>query len=108
MGGLGEVFSLPLFVFGPKYTARKKPTMVLMNFIFSNAKMATWISRKNKMAGRGWTDPLRCVRGLVAARLSIEHAYFTLTNNLEGFRAVWGVGQVLCSLGENQALVLTF
>ena len=108
VGGLGEAFSLPLFVFGPKYVARKKHTMVLMNFIFANAKIAIWISRKNKMAGGGWTDPLLCLRGLVAARLRVEHAFFTLTDNLEGFRAVWGVGQVLCSLGDNRSLVLKF
>ena len=82
--------------------------MVLMNFLFANAKIATWVSRKNKMAGGGWTDTLRCLRGLVAARLRVEHAFFTLTDNLEGFRAVWGVGQVLCSLGDNQSLVLKF
>ena len=106
--GLGEVFSVPLFVFEPKYSPKKRQTLVLFNFIFASAKLAIWKSRKNKLLEKGWTDPVRCLRGLVAVRLRVEHTYFRLTNNLDGFKAVWAVRQVLCSLGEDGSLVLHF
>ncbi|KAJ3583936.1 hypothetical protein NHX12_015433 [Muraenolepis orangiensis] len=106
--GFGEVFSIPLFVHGPKYILKKRETLVLMNFLFANAKLAIWKSRKNQLAGVGWTDAVLCLRGLVAARLRVEHAYYTLINHLQGFLDVWAVGQVLCSLGENDSLILKF
>ena len=35
-------------------------------------------------------------------------AYYTLINHLQGVLDVWAVGQVLCSLGENDSLLLKF
>ena len=45
--GLGEVFSIPLFVHGPEYTLKKKETLVLIHFLFANA---IWKSLKNQLA----------------------------------------------------------
>lgn len=105
MEALGEDFSVPLFVFGPKYTIRKKLTLVLIN-LFGTAKLAIWKTRKSQMLGQGWTDVVRSLKGLVAARLRVEHAFYTLTSNLEPFRALWGIRHVLCSQEEDGALVL--
>ena len=44
--GLGEFFSFNLFVFGPKYSAKKKVFHILMIFLSGVTKLATWISRK--------------------------------------------------------------
>lgn len=99
MEALGEDFSVPLFVFGPKYTIRKKLTLVLIN-LFGTAKLAIWKTRKSQMLGQGWTDVVRSLKGLVAARLRVEHAFYTLTSNL------WGIRHVLCSQEEDGALVL--
>lgn len=104
--GLGEVFSVPLFVLGPKYSVGKKKVAVLLNFIFANAKLAIWKSRKNRVLGVGWTNPVLCLRGLMAARLRVEHMFHKLTNNVEGFVDVWAVGQVLCSVAEDGSLLL--
>lgn len=104
--GLGETFTIPIFIFGPKYTPRKRSVIVLINFIFANVKMAIWKSRKNQMLGTGWTDPVRCFRGLVSARLKVEYAYYRLTNNFAGFLEVWAVGRVLCTVSGGDALVL--
>ncbi len=41
VGVLAEVFSVPLFVFVPKYTPKKRKTLVLINFIFASVKLAT-------------------------------------------------------------------
>lgn len=104
--GLGEQFTTPLFIFGPKYTPKKKPVSVLTNFIFGNAKMAIWRSRKNKLVGTGCTDPVLCFRGLLSARLRVEYAYYRLINDLDAFVAMWGINDVLCCINRNGSLVL--
>lgn len=72
---LGEAFSVPLFIFGPKYRRVKKDTLVSINFIFASAKLAIWKSRKNEIVGEGFTD---CFKGLITARLRVEHAFYKL------------------------------
>lgn len=104
--GLGETFTIPVFIFGPKYTRRKRPVIVLINFIFANVKMAIWKSRKNHMQGNGWTDPVHCFKGLVSGRLRLEHAYYKLMENLSGFTEVWAINHVLCSVDNNGSLIL--
>ena len=104
--GLGENFNIPSFIFGPKYTPRKRPVIVLINFLFANAKMAIWRSRRNKMLGTGCTDPVLCFKGLVSARVKIEHAYYKLTSDLDAFFKKWAINDVLCSLGNADSLVI--
>ena len=90
----------------PQIHPEKEGNPLLLHFLFANAKLAIWKSRKNQLAGVGWTDAVLCLRGLVAARLRVENAYYTLINHLQGFLDVWAVGQVLCSLGDNDSLIL--
>ncbi|KAF3844390.1 hypothetical protein F7725_007553 [Dissostichus mawsoni] len=105
--GLGEVFSIPLFVHGPKYILKKRETLVLIHFLFANAKLAIWKSRKNQLAGVGWMDAVLCLRGLVAARLRVEHAYYTLINHLQGFWMCGLLGRV-CAHWGRRTLILKF
>lgn len=108
MEALGEAFSVPLFIFGPKYRQVKKDTLVLINFIFASAKLAIWKSRKNKVVGEGFTDPLHCLKGLITAHLRVEHAFYKLTKNMDGFITAWGIRHILCSIGEDDSLILKF
>uniref|UniRef100_A0A1A8AE93 Reverse transcriptase zinc-binding domain-containing protein n=1 Tax=Nothobranchius furzeri TaxID=105023 RepID=A0A1A8AE93_NOTFU len=108
VSALGETFTLHLFVFGPKYSVRKKRTILLINFLFACAKLAIWKTRKNQMLGQSWTDAEKSLKGLVEARLKIEHAFYELTGNLDWFRAVWGIGQVLCLLDGQGSLKINF
>lgn len=42
---LGESFSFSLFIFGPKYSAKRKSVHTLLNFLSGSAKMAIWLTR---------------------------------------------------------------
>ena len=106
--GLGVGFSYDLFIFGPRYSAREKDCHVLVNFASAVAKLAIWLTRKNKTRGVGSVDPVEVLRGLLAARLRVEYAYHRITDNLEGFNSRWTVGGVLCTLGEQGELILSF
>ena len=80
----------------------------MMNFISGVAKLAIWLTRKNKTGGVGSVDPVQVLQGLVAARLRVEHAYYRTVDNLEGFTSIWAVGGVLCTVGEQGDLFLSF
>uniref|UniRef100_A0A8C6KWD0 GDNF family receptor alpha 2b n=1 Tax=Nothobranchius furzeri TaxID=105023 RepID=A0A8C6KWD0_NOTFU len=73
-----------------------------------NTCLTIWKTRKKQMLGQSWTDAERSPKVLVEARLKIEHAFYELTGNLDSFRAVWGIGQVLCLLDGQGSLKITF
>ena len=50
--GLGEGFSFGLFIFGPKYRAKKRSAHKWMNFLSASAKMA--IGWQGKTTSRMW------------------------------------------------------
>ena len=106
--GFGEVFSSDLFIFCPKYSVSRKDVHVLFNFIFAMSKLAIWLTRKNRFRGAGSVDPVQVLKGLVAARLRVEYAYHRTVDNLEGFGSRWTVGGVLCMLGDQGELLLSF
>ena len=74
----------------------------MINFISGTAKMATWLTWKNKWEGTGNTDPVQVLEGLVAARLRVEFAYYNTVDNLETFISFWAQGDVLCSVQDGQ------
>lgn len=75
---IGEAFSFEMFIYGPRYTEKRKSQLTLLHFLSGTAKLAIWKSRKNKLLGQGSLDVLVIFKGLVAARLRIEHAYYTI------------------------------
>merc|ERR1712082_34436 len=105
--GLGQVFSLETFIYGPKYSVAKKTIHTMLNFMSGMAKLSIWITRRNKVKGSGSIDPVQVLTGMVSARLRVEHAYYTLTNNIAGFNCFWAVGGVLC-LPQEEELTLCF
>lgn len=62
---------MPLLIFGPKYSAKKKHEHVLLNFLFSSAKLAIWLTCKNKARYVGYFEPVLVLKGLLRARLKI-------------------------------------
>ncbi|GAA6065567.1 inositol 1,4,5-triphosphate receptor associated 2-like [Tachysurus ichikawai] len=44
----------------------------------SPAKLAIWMSKKNKMLDKAAVDVVAMFKGLVAARLKIDHAYYSM------------------------------
>ena len=66
------------------------------NLVFVMAKLAIWISRKCKAKGLGCTEGEHVMKGLLAARIRIEYAYYQTVDDLESFSALWAEGEVLC------------
>jgi len=108
VSALGEDLSPQLFIFGPRYVTSRKHVLVLLNFVFGTAKLSIWKTRKNKMLGKDTLDPLLMFKGLVASRLRIEYAYYTLVGCLPMFVNTWAINGALCRIDENDDLLLTF
>ncbi|KAJ3587993.1 hypothetical protein NHX12_011587, partial [Muraenolepis orangiensis] len=87
--GLGEEFSFILFIFGPKYSAKKKGVHTLLNFLSGAAKMAIWLTRRNRVQGVGSVALLPVLRGLLRARLRVEYTYYHLMDNIQAFSHMW-------------------
>ncbi|KAJ3581933.1 hypothetical protein NHX12_016070 [Muraenolepis orangiensis] len=104
--GLGEGFSFILFIFGPKYSAKKKGVHTLLNFLSGAAKMAIWLTRRNRVQGVGSVALLPVLRGLLRARLRVEYTYYHLMDNIQAFSHMWAVGGCLCSVGGDGELRL--
>lgn len=96
-GRMGQIFTHPSFVFGPGYSFANRHKCCLVNFLFGEAKLAVWVTRRNRIRGSGPTDPLSVFRGFVEARLSIEYAHAELKNDVTGFEAVWCVEGAICT-----------
>ena len=106
--GLGEKFSFDLFIFGPKYCAQKKSVHTLVNFLSGSAKLAIWLTRKNGAQSVGSVEPVLVLKGLLKARLRVEHSYYQMMDDMQGFRHIWAVEGVLCSVGSDGELNVSF
>ncbi len=91
---LGEIFSPIFFIYGPMYNKNKKQSHMMHNFLFRQAKMAIWLSRKSKLNGMGSTDEVIILKGLIKSRLK-EYAYYQLVKDTEMFNYTWGVNKCL-------------
>uniref|UniRef100_A0A3P9LKP2 Reverse transcriptase domain-containing protein n=1 Tax=Oryzias latipes TaxID=8090 RepID=A0A3P9LKP2_ORYLA len=103
--GLGEQFSSVCFIYGPKYLARKRRVHVLLNFLSGEAKLAVWLTRKNRIRGVGSDDVLFLFKRLLVARLNVEFGFYRLTHALDVFENIWAVQNVLCSVKDDSLVV---
>ncbi|KAJ3590378.1 hypothetical protein NHX12_008329 [Muraenolepis orangiensis] len=88
--GLGEEFSFVLFIFGPKYSVKKKGVHTLLNFLSGAAKI--WLTRRSRLQGVGSVALLPVLQGLLRARLRVEHTYYHLMDNIQAFSHMGAVG----------------
>lgn len=93
-----------LFISGPQYSARKKHVHTKLNVVSGSGMLAIWLKRKNRVV---------CsveLEGLLKARWSVERACYMMADNVSGFCKIWIVGTsvVLCSVGENGELTVSF
>lgn len=97
---LGIEFSPNVFVYGPGYSFKHRWKCCLANFIFGQAKLAIWLTRRNKILSHGSVCAKMLFKQFVSSRLRVEFAHAKLTEDVEGFRRVWAVGEAVCVCTE--------
>lgn len=80
----------------------------MINFLTANAKLAIWLTCKNKAQGVSSMEPVTVLEDLLKARLRIEHTHYKMTKNMLTFIQIWSVGRVLCSVGQKEELIINF
>ncbi len=65
-------FTVNGFIYGPKYKYQNRKIDVLIIFLYGQAKIAVWLTRKEKMNGGVSTDVNMTLRGLISAWLTVE------------------------------------
>ena len=76
-GEMGVVFSWGLYTLGPMYSVRTKLRDLLMNFLFGQAKLTSWITRHDGLQGLVLVDPELLFKGMVSARLHAEFEFYS-------------------------------
>lgn len=98
---LGLVFSSELFVFGPGYMYKKRWKFCLTNFILGQAKLAIWLTRRNKTKLSGPVCAKLLFRQMVLSRLKVEYAHAEIRKDVEGFKRIWAVDGAVCECTED-------
>lgn len=97
---LGGVFTPVLFIYGPKYIKSRREEHVLLNFLFGQAKLPIWLSRKHLLINAGSTDVVSVLKELFKSRIKIEFTYYKLVNDMEMFKGKWAVNHCFCDVDE--------
>ena len=97
---LNYEFTLKGFIYGPKYKYQNRKRDVLINFLYGQAKLAVWLTRKVKLNRGVSTDVNMTLRGLISARLTVEFAYYKMVGDLDTFNLTWALNDVLCNLED--------
>lgn len=92
---------LCLLIFDPHYHARRKAVPQLGNVITGLAMVAIWNTQKNWVRGQGSKDVLAIMTGLLAAQLRVKLNIYKQMEQINIFRDIWGVSDVLCSVRKN-------
>ena len=74
----------------------------LINFIFGQAKMSIYLSRKNKVAQNTDCDARKILSRLIKSRILIDFNFYNSMGDLEMFKAVWCCEEALCSVVEGE------
>ena len=98
---LSVEFSKEMFVLGFKYVKKRQKVCKLLNFILGQAKMAIYVTRRNKVENQPGTNVV-LFPALVKARVLVDFHFYKLMQNLETFEDVWCVKHAICTVFESE------
>jgi hypothetical protein len=95
-----ETFCIETFILGFKYFQKKRFICQLLNFILGQAKMAIYISRKNRVEQKCSDDVNVCFLSLIKSRVFIDFRYYKTMRDLSTFELIWCGHGALCTVCE--------
>lgn len=103
----GEKFSSEIFILGPKYSVAQRIKSQLLNFLIGQAKLAVYMTRKNKIEGREGQHVVIVFKNLIKARLMIDFKFYKMMNDLESFLQKWCFNEAICTVIEEMLIFTT-
>lgn len=84
-----ENFTCNVFILGLRYGQKQRIKWQLINFIVGQAKLAIYITRRNRMENRHGQDVVLLFKAFLKARVGVEYKYYKLMNDIESFKLQW-------------------
>uniref|UniRef100_A0A3B4TQD0 Reverse transcriptase domain-containing protein n=1 Tax=Seriola dumerili TaxID=41447 RepID=A0A3B4TQD0_SERDU len=101
---MGETLNKQMFVFGYRFSSKHKNKCQLINFHLGTAKMAVYMSRKNRLENLADDDAVFIFVKCLKARLKIDFNYYMMMKDVETFCDIWSFNNVLCSVVDDQLI----
>jgi len=101
------VFSASVFIGGVTYSKTRKAKCQLLNFLLGEAKLAVYLTRRDKLQDGPTCDVVALWRQSVKARLRLEFCFHKATENMDVFKEQWGCDRALCRVSEQGELTFS-
>ena len=98
----GIVFTKQGFILGFFYNQKHRTKCELINFIVGQAKLAIYMSRKNKVQQNMGDDVIAVFKNLIKSRITIDFHFYKLTRAIESFTDRWCTDGALCSVTNDE------
>ncbi|XP_035990392.1 mucin-3A isoform X4 [Fundulus heteroclitus] len=100
----GVVFTNAVFINGVHYSRATKAKSQMLNFLIAEAKMAIYISRRDKLQAGHHLDAVALWKCNVKARVRLEFHFHRATQNMDDFMQLWGFNKILCGVSKEGEL----
>ncbi len=98
----GVKFSERVFIMGAGYKKTNREKWQLLNFLSGEAKMAIYVSRKNRVENREGQEARSVWLCNIRARLWLEYRFFKHIGDLNTFRQRWCYKDLICSITDDK------
>ncbi len=92
-----ESFSIDVFIVGFKYVRKNRFICQCLNFVIGQAKLAVYMSRKNKIEMGSDQDINAMFLATVKSRILIDFHFYSSMDDLITFEMKWCENEALCS-----------
>ena len=97
-------FSEKVFIFGAGFKKYNVIKWQLVNFLLGEAKMAVYVSRRNKAEGRTGHEATPVFLCNVRARIWLEYRFYKAIGDLDAFKQHWCYNNII-SVFDNDGLI---
>lgn len=105
--GFKETFTPKAFIYGAGYNRNQRFKWQLINFMVGQAKMAMYISRRNRINNIHGQDGELLFKAFIRSRISVEFKYYKEMHDLDTFVLQWCFNEVFCTVFEGD-LIFSF
>ena len=94
-------FTEKVFIFGAGYKKTNSEKWQLINYLLGEAKMAVYISRRNKVEEREGHNAHTVFLCNIRARVWLEFQFYRTIEDVDAFKQRWCYGGFICSVVNN-------
>ena len=85
---------------------RAKDKCKLVNFLFGEAKLAIYLTRRDRLQTGAAQNVVALWKCNVKARLRLEFCFHKATKKVDTFTQTWGFENALCQVSDHDELIL--